>query len=56
MNEFNRELCDERHRALAEALHEIKENTNKLFNRMNWFYILAIMTLAGVIANFFNHG
>lgn len=62
--EYNQALCDERHRnidirltqthtTIKEFKQETKENIKQLFTRLNWFYILAILTLAGIIATFF---
>jgi hypothetical protein len=42
---YNAKLCDERHRFIAEELRGLSA-------KITGFYILAIATLAGVIANF----
>lgn len=41
-DEFNSKLCDERHL-------EIKDNFRILFNRLNWFYIIAIANLVATL-------
>jgi hypothetical protein len=43
---FNEKLCDERHK-------EITDNFKTLFNRLNWFYVFMILTLGGIVANYF---
>ena len=60
---YNKEFCDERHKNLKETIDEMKsditsianilrESTDALHTKINWFYVIAIITLAGVIANF----
>lgn len=44
--QFNAKLCDERHRFIAEEL-------KALSGKINWFYVLAISTLVGVVATYF---
>jgi hypothetical protein len=46
-------FCDERHAHIDEWHMEIKQNINALFSRLNWFYLIAISTLAVVVANYF---
>jgi hypothetical protein len=60
MAEYNKELCDERHSNLSEALGRVfkKFDTvslkfDKLNTKLNWFYIVTIATLLGMIANYF---
>jgi hypothetical protein len=43
--DFNRELCDERHKNIEGMLTKIDKNVDTLFIRLNWFFILAIATL-----------
>lgn len=54
--EFNKELCEERHdkieQTFSRLFREIKDQSIKL----NWFYIIAIMTLAGIVATFIKVG
>jgi hypothetical protein len=60
MAEYNKELCDERHSNLSEALGRVfkkfdtvSSKFDKLNTKLNWFYIVTIATLLGMIANFF---
>jgi hypothetical protein len=43
-DQFNKDLCEERHKM-------IQDNIKTLFNRLNWFYIIAIATLVSSLAN-----
>lgn len=45
-DEFNKEACEERHKNLHLTLERVDKNVDRLFARLNWFYILAIGTLA----------
>lgn len=36
---------------LKDNLKEIKDNIKTLFNRLNWFYLIAISTLVGALSN-----
>lgn len=65
--EYNKELCDERHQNIDLQLshthaiikdfkQETKDNIKQLFTRLNWFYIIAIATLIGIVATFFKVG
>ena len=63
-DEYNQALCDERHKnvelqnaqtqtIIKEFKVETKDAIKQLFNRLNWFYIIAIATLIGIVATFF---
>lgn len=56
--EYNKELCDERHSNLDGALtrvfkkfDSVGEKIEKTNGKLNWFYIVAIGTLLAGIAN-----
>lgn len=42
---FIAKLCDERHKFIADEL-------KSLGNKITWFYLLAIVTLTGVVATY----
>jgi hypothetical protein len=46
-------FCDERHSHIDNWHKDIKDDIKSLFSRLNWFYLIAISTLAVAIANFF---
>lgn len=50
MTEFDEKLCDERHKNIEHLLEKIDKSVNVLFNRLNWFYVVAIGTLASAIS------
>ena len=56
MEDYNKELCEERHEKIEETFsrlfREIKDQSTKL----NWFYILTIGTLVGIVATFIKVG
>lgn len=56
--EYNKELCEERHENLDKALTRVFGKFDAvgkkfdLFNcKLNWFYIITIATLIGVVGN-----
>ncbi len=51
--EFNKDLCDERHLNIHQYINELKAEIKALNTRLNWFYIIAIVTLVGVIGTYF---
>jgi hypothetical protein len=50
MNEYNRDLCDERHAHISCMLEKIDKKTDILFSRLNWFYVFAIGTMASALS------
>ncbi len=67
--EYNRELCDEKHKGVDKSIEDLKELVKTLFeklddfrnkynNRLNWFYVVAVSALLSMIGNmaltFFN--
>jgi hypothetical protein len=50
MNEYSRDLCDERHEHISVMLEKIDKKTDTLFSRLNWFYLVAIGTMASAIS------
>lgn len=50
-------FCNERHKAIDEwkqvFSEDIKRDVQSLFKRLDWFYAIAIATLAATVANFF---
>lgn len=57
--DFNKPLCDERHDNLDKALTRVfnkfdavSEKFEKAGQKLNWFYVITITTLLGVLANF----
>jgi tartrate dehydratase beta subunit/fumarate hydratase class I family protein len=50
MNEYSRDLCDERHERISVMLEKIDKKTDTLFSRLNWFYLVAIGTMASAIS------
>lgn len=46
-------FCDERHKVLDEWREDFKHDIRSIFVRLNWFYVIAIATLAAAVANFF---
>ena len=62
MSEYNKELCDERHKRADEKFEQISEKFDTLWtklddfrekytNRLNWFYIVAIGALLSMVGN-----
>lgn len=51
-DEYNKGLCDERHRNIENLLAEINQNIKTLFTRLNWFYALVIGSLAATVTTF----
>ena len=51
MGEYNKELCDERHNNLDKALDRLFSKIDIVASRLNWFYVIAILTLGGVVTN-----
>ncbi len=51
-DEFNKDLCNERHKNVELMFGKIDKNIESLFGRLNWFYVIAIITLVGVVASF----
>ena len=49
MNEFNIEVCNLQHKGIDEKLEGIETKIDLLFNRLNWFYVLVITCLGGII-------
>jgi hypothetical protein len=49
--EYNKGVCEERHVNIKETFNRLFNKVEKLMSRLLWFYVLAILTLAGVIAN-----
>ena len=49
-SDYNKELCDERHKNLLEMLAKIDKSVVSLYNRLNWFYLIAITTLISSIS------
>ena len=47
-DEYSKDLCYERHRVINENVSEIKILIEKLFNRLNWFYLIVIAGLGGL--------
>ena len=41
---YDEKLCDERHEGITKLI-------DKLFNRLNWFYVITIVTLIATVAN-----
>lgn len=52
MNEYNKELCDERHSNIEKTFQRLFNKIDAVSAKLNWFYLLAIATLIGVVANF----
>jgi len=61
-DEFNLALCDEKHRNVRENQQEmrtdinnlgniVRESTDALHKKLNWFYVIAISTLIGVVVS-----
>ena len=57
-DEYNKELCEERHENLDKALTRVFGKFDKIgkkfdsFNgKLNWFYIITIATLIGMVGN-----
>jgi hypothetical protein len=50
-------LCEEKHKAIDEWKEDfnlrVERDIQALFNRLNWFYVIAVATLAATVANFF---
>lgn len=51
--EYLKELCDEKHKNIDRNVEDIKKNVNLIFIRLNWFYVIAITTLGGVLVSIF---
>ncbi len=56
--EFNKDLCEEKHINIEKAFGNIEKTFGRLFtktnginNRLNWFFIVSITTLLSVIAS-----
>ena len=53
--EYNKDLCEERHkhvdRNITDMRSEMNDKFETLFGRLNWFYLLAIGTMATCIAS-----
>ena len=49
--EYNKELCDERHHNIKDTFDRLFRKVEQIMTRLLWFYLLAILTLVGVIAN-----
>jgi hypothetical protein len=49
-DEYNKEACEERHKNLHETMSRVDKNVDRLFARLNWFYVLAICTLASAVS------
>lgn len=49
-DEYNKGLCEERHKNIERLLMKIDENTKILFGRLNWFYVLAIGSLVAAVS------
>ena len=45
MDEYNKDFCNERHDNIDKSLGSISNNVQKLFDRLDKFYIVAIGTL-----------
>jgi len=57
MEQFNKEVCQIKHTGIDDKLDGINDMLDKadkkidlLFNRLNWFYILVITALGGIVA------
>ena len=50
MTDFNKELCDEKHRNLEELVKTINTSIQSLYTRLNWFYLIAITTLVSSLS------
>lgn len=54
-DEYNRDLCEERHknvdRNITDMRSEMNDKFETLFGRLNWFYLLAIGTMATCIGS-----
>jgi len=53
MENYNKELCDERHGNIEKTFSRLFDKIDKVANKLNWFYVITIATLALVIANLF---
>ena len=46
-----KEVCDVKHKSVDTNIKEVKVALDELFTKINWFYIIAIATLASSVAN-----
>jgi hypothetical protein len=51
MEPYNKELCEERHQYIRDFTVEVKNEMSVIHKKLNWFYLIAITTLVGVIIN-----
>jgi hypothetical protein len=51
MDEYNKELCEKIQKEFEEKFRFVFNRLDKLDNKMNWFYILAISSLITIIIN-----
>jgi len=49
MNDFNKEVCNLQHKGIDEKLEGIETKIDLLFTRLNWFYVLVITCIGGII-------
>ena len=50
-NIFSTKLCDERHTNITCDMQSIQNSIEKLDKRLNWFYIICLITLGTSLAN-----
>lgn len=61
--EYNEALCNEKHATIQRDMDDRKNDINNIGNlmresidalhkKLNWFYVITIATLAGIVANF----
>lgn len=49
-NDFvDRSFCNERSANIEKWLNKIDKNIDRLYTRLNWFYVITISTLAAII-------
>ena len=51
MDGVSKELCNERSGNIEKGIVSINENIKTIYNRLNWFYIMAIGTLASGLSS-----
>ena len=44
-------FCDERHKGIDGVLVSINDNIKTIYGRLNWFYVMAIGTLASGLSS-----
>jgi hypothetical protein len=49
MEDHDRRFCDERHHEIHLWMAQQKKDMETLFNRLNWFYVIAIATLVSSV-------